>query len=70
MDKDGERMTVAQLITQLQLMKPDLLVTVQDNVSKQDVHGAWISYITKEDAENSGDCEGRENEQVVVIGVD
>lgn len=61
-------MTVKALIQQLSLMDPQQYVMLDDGNGKLDVEGAWQSYITQLDTENSADCEERVGEKVVVVG--
>lgn len=66
-------MTVAQLIYRLQQLDPGLDVMVLDGGSgsghpRDLTFGPIVNEIKEADEENSGDCDGRLGEKVVILG--
>lgn len=64
-------MTVADLIDELMTLarnrSPFMQVSWDDGNGKVDVMGVRIARITTDDVDNSGDCDGREGEDVVCL---
>lgn len=61
------KMNVEQLIEELSKMSPKTEVMSRDVVAYRELVGPYETQISRDDADNHADCEGREGEIVVVI---